>query len=109
MHRTTDPKINRLRSSHLALDPADAAWLASVADEVPASAGTPIGHHRFAHLVLTGLDAGLVVDAGEPPVVLREASTVLVLTASDLRELDRRRATTTTVRTVPQAISFPAR
>jgi hypothetical protein len=54
-----------------------------------------IGHRRFVHLVLTGPDAGLIVDAGDPPVVLRGAGAVLVLTVGDMRELHDRRMTAT--------------
>ena len=108
MRRTTDPKIDRLRTSWLALDTTDATWLASVADEVPAAAGTSIGHRRFAHVVLSGPDAGTVVDAGEPPVVLRGAGSVLVLTVSDLRELASRRGTVRAARPALQPVARPA-
>ena len=93
MRPTIDPRIDRLRTSWLDLDTTDATWLASVADEVPAAAGTRIGHPRFVHIVISGPDTGLVVDAGAPPAVLRGAGAVLVLTVSDKRELDERRAT----------------
>ena len=108
MRPTTDPKIDRLQNSWLALDPADATWLASVADEVPAAAGTRIGHGRFAHVVLSGPDAGTVVGAGEPSVVLRGAGSVLVLTVSDLRELAARRGTVRAAHPALQPVARPA-
>ncbi len=90
MLRTIDPKIDRIRSSWLDLDTTGATWLASVADQVDVPAGTSLGHRRFTHIVLTGDDAGTRVDAGDPPVRLRDAGSVLVLTAADAQELDRR-------------------
>jgi hypothetical protein len=51
MRHTIDPRIDRLRTSRLDLDTDDATWLAGVADEVHATAGTRIGHRRFVHVV----------------------------------------------------------
>lgn len=90
MRRIIDPKIDRIRSSWLDLDTTDATWLASVADELSVNAGTPLGDHRFTHLVMTGDDAGIRIDAGDPPVTLGDAASVLVLTAADAGELDQR-------------------
>lgn len=87
MRPTTDPKIDRIHHSWLGLSREDAVWLASVADEVDASGGTRLGHDRFAHIVLTGVDAGLVVDAGAARAVLRGPATVLVLTRHDADQL----------------------
>lgn len=108
MRYTTDPKIDRLRASWLDLGTDDAVWLAGVADEVDAAAGTRIGHHRFVHVVLSGPDAGLVVDAGALPVVLRGAGAVLVLRVRDMRELTSRRATTAAATPVRQPLARPA-
>ena len=108
MRHTIDPKIDRLRTSWLDLDTDDATWLAGVADEVDATAGTRIGHRRFVHIVLSGPDAGLVVDAGDPPVVLRGASAVLVLTVSDMRELESRRAATAPAHPTRRPVTSPA-
>lgn len=91
---TTDPRIERLRTSWLGLTSEDATWLAAVADEVDVRAGTVVGHHRFAHVVLSGPQAGLVVGAGAPAVALEHGGTVLALTARDLDELHRRRTAT---------------
>lgn len=91
MRRTIDPKIERIRSSWLDLDTADATWLASIADEVDVAAGTLVGgDHRFTHIVMTGEQAGTRVDPGEPPVSLRDAASILVLTSADAGELDQR-------------------
>lgn len=106
MRHTIDPKIDRLRSSWLDLDTADAVWLAGVADEIAAAAGTRIGHPRFVHIVLSGPNAGVTVDAGSSPLELRGPSSVLVLTVSDTRELEDRRATTTVP--APRPITQPA-
>lgn len=92
MRTTNDPKIARLRASWLDLEPDDAAWLARVADEFDAVAGTEIvGQRRFVYIVMTGPDTGTMIGAAGPPVTLRSAAKVLVLTVSDMQELARRR------------------
>lgn len=102
----TDPKIDRIQDSWLGLCREDAVWLASVADEVDAAGGTRVGHDRFTHVVLTGADAGVVVDAGAPPIVLRGPAAVLVLTTHDAARLSDARSRTAagsplTARAVP--------
>lgn len=107
MRRTIDPKIDRIRSSWLDLDTADAIWLASVADEVEVPAGTSLRYHRFTHIVMTGDDAGTRIDPGDPPFRLRDAASVLVLTDANAEELDQRRRAATTAHRVARAALHP--
>lgn len=105
---STDPKIDRIHASWLGLCREDAVWLASVADEVDAPGGTRVGHRRFCHVVLSGTDAGTVINAGAPPIVLRGRATVLVLTSHDADRLAAARGMATgTTAVSPRAVPNP--
>lgn len=83
----TDAKIDRIHASWPGTSRKQAVRLAAAADEVVVHAGQRIGHRRFVHVVVDGPDAGLVVGAGDPPVVVTTTATVLVLTRDDARRL----------------------
>ena len=89
MKRTlNDAKIDRIRSSWLRADQADATWLASIADESIVATTLVPGHH--AYLGLDHSTAGLVVAAGTPSVELACPTHVLALTTAQLSEAARR-------------------
>lgn len=83
----TDAKIDRIHASWLGTSREQAIRLAAAADEITVHTGQRIGHRRFVHVVVDGPDAGLVVDAGDPPVVLTTTATVLILPRDDARRL----------------------
>ena len=95
---TTDPKIDRIQQS-LGLAAEDAHWLASVADEVTADAGTLVGHARFTHVVTDAAGESFIVEAGAPPVRLTSNAPVLVVPRHAAARLTARLAGT--ARAVP--------
>ncbi|MEM9041336.1 MAG: hypothetical protein AAGD33_15685 [Actinomycetota bacterium] len=80
----TDPKIARISDSWLALDPDDAAWLATVADEIVVPAGRPIGDRGFGYVSLTD---DLTIATAEEPVTFDRPTPVLAVTTAELAVL----------------------
>ncbi len=107
MHRSSDPKIDRLRDSFPGLSHDDATWLARVADEVHAATGTVLGARHFAHVLLDGADAGTVVAPGARPHVLRHATRVLVLRGADAAMMQARLAAVRTGATNASTTATP--
>lgn len=87
---TTDPKIDRIHQSWLQGDIADAAWLATAADELVVPAGTTIAGDRFVHLLLDTTDRCTVVARGVSPVTVTEPTRVLVFPETEAREATTR-------------------